>query len=93
MVNSSLPLPAAWSEPVPRKPRTKSSPPAKGRSRERGDTVTFTFEMTPELDDSLESCSRAEDRTKKAILTRALVAYLKSAGYYHAGDKAGCRES
>lgn len=61
--------------------KKKPQKPPKGRARERGDTVTFTFEMTPAVNAALEACARAEDRTKKAILTRALQQYLTAAGH------------
>jgi hypothetical protein len=60
----------------------KKKPIMKGRSRERGDTVTFTFEMTPELDRAFEALAKRDMRTKKAVLTMALQGVLKSQGLW-----------
>jgi hypothetical protein len=54
----------------------------KGRARERGDTVTFTFEMTPAHADALEACRVRERRTKTTVLLLALEEYLQRAGLW-----------
>lgn len=69
--------------------KPSSSAKGRGRSREVGDTVTFTFEMTPDLSEDLDRCADAEDRTKKAIITRALEAYLTAAGQRRRLDSPG----
>ena len=48
----------------------------KGRAREKGETATFTFELPPELNQRFEERAKAEDRTKKSVLIRALERYL-----------------
>jgi hypothetical protein len=48
----------------------------KGRARERGETHTFTLELDPRLDAALEECAYRERRTKKAVTTLALEAYI-----------------
>jgi predicted transcriptional regulator len=52
-----------------------------GRARETGLTRTFNFEISPELDDALERCAKAQDRTKRATVIRAIKAYLKAEGF------------
>jgi phage terminase large subunit-like protein len=65
-----------------KKKTSRAQPETKGRARERGDTVTFTFEMDPPLDAAFEAAAIQERRTKKAVLTMALEKYLKELGLW-----------
>ena len=54
----------------------------KGRARQRGDRVSFMFEMTPEVHAALEACARKDLRTKRAVVTLALLSYLGQQGLW-----------
>jgi len=65
-----------------RKPKTEKPDSKRGRAREMGRTVTFTFEMDPDLSQALEDCAKAESRTKRAIIVLALKKYMGDAGFW-----------
>jgi hypothetical protein len=56
--------------------------PARGRSRERGDSVPFMFELSPDLNAALEACAERDLRTKRAVVTLALQDYLQRQGLW-----------
>jgi hypothetical protein len=58
----------------------------RGRSRERGRSVVFGFEMEPELDAALERFAKVDRRTKKTIVTMALEQFLERAGHWPPAD-------
>lgn len=58
-----------------------------GRARERGETVAFTVDLPAGLDEALEACADAEDRTKRATVIRALKAYLAQQGFWVASSE------
>jgi hypothetical protein len=64
-----------------RKPNDKQRPKP-GRARDRGDVRLVTVELDTRLDDAIEACRRRDRRTKKAVITLALEAYLSQQGLW-----------
>lgn len=52
-----------------------------GRNRELGKVKAISFELEPALTEAMEKAVVAEDRTKRAIIERALRAYFVQRGY------------
>jgi hypothetical protein len=50
------------------------------RSRDTGEVVPFTVELSKPLYDALGEASKVERRTKRVIVETALEAYFKSTG-------------
>lgn len=60
----------------------KKPKPPRGRARETGKSRAVNFEFTVALDEALDTCAESEDRTRTAVLVRALKAYLTAAGLW-----------
>jgi predicted transcriptional regulator len=63
----------------------------KGRARERGDSITFTFEMSPALNEAVGECAEKDMRTKRAVIVLALQDYLQRQGLWPPAAEGGKR--
>src|SRR5262245_57002211 len=70
-----------------------TNPTTGWRARQKGLVKLVGAELAPALADALARCAREQRRTKKALLSLALEAYLQQGGYWPPPAAGSCRGS